>query len=101
MSTKIRKQIYLEKRQDRLVKRLADARGVSEAEVIRQAIDREAGQRALQPAPLDFTALEAFIQCALERGLRGSSDQPYNWNRDDAYEERLRPFNRRAVDDSD
>jgi len=100
MSTKIRKQIYLEKRHDRLVKRLAKARGVSEAEVIRQAIDREVGQQALRPAPRAVDALEAFIQFALKRERRGTSDQPYKWSRDDAYEERLSLFNRRGVKDS-
>ena len=34
----VRKQIYLPRRQNQLVKRLAKQRGVSEAEVIRQAL---------------------------------------------------------------
>ena len=43
MAQMLRKQIYIEKRQQALLKRLAKKRGVSEAEIIRQAIDREAG----------------------------------------------------------
>ena len=39
--TMVRKQIYITKRQDALLKRLAKQRGVSEAEVIRQALERE------------------------------------------------------------
>ena len=35
----VRKQIYLPRRQNQLLKRLAKQRGVSEAEVIRQALD--------------------------------------------------------------
>ena len=38
----VRKQIYLEAAQDRLLKRLAAEAGVSEAEVIRQAVARHA-----------------------------------------------------------
>ena len=42
MTTQIvRKQIYIQKRQDRLIKQLARANGISEAELIRQAIERE------------------------------------------------------------
>jgi hypothetical protein len=39
--TAVRKQIYIQKRQDALLKRLDQARGLSEAEIIRQAIERE------------------------------------------------------------
>ena len=39
MSQMMRKQIYIQKRQQVLLRRLARARGVSEAELIRQAID--------------------------------------------------------------
>jgi hypothetical protein len=37
MSEMIRKQIYISKRQEQLLKRLSQARGVSEAEIIRNA----------------------------------------------------------------
>lgn len=40
MSTKARKQVYLEPRQENLLKLIAQQTGVSEAEIIRQAIDR-------------------------------------------------------------
>ncbi|MCI0416197.1 ribbon-helix-helix domain-containing protein [bacterium] len=41
MATKIRKQIYLESEQDRLLKHLSRKTGVSEAELIRNAIDQQ------------------------------------------------------------
>ncbi len=41
MTRMLRKQIYIEKRQRALLKRLAKKCGVSEAEIIRQAIDHE------------------------------------------------------------
>ena len=36
----LRKQLYLSRDQDRKLKRLASRRGVTEAEIVRQAIDR-------------------------------------------------------------
>ena len=41
MTHMLRKQIYIPKRQQVILKRLAKARGLSEAEIIRQAIERE------------------------------------------------------------
>lgn len=40
MSTKVRKQIYIESQQENLLNRLASETGISVAEIIRQAIDR-------------------------------------------------------------
>ena len=40
MTQMVRKQIYIPKRQQLLLKRKAKAVGISEAELIRQAIDR-------------------------------------------------------------
>ncbi len=42
MTTKIRKQIYIELEQSIILKKLSTGSGVSEAEVIRRAIDRYA-----------------------------------------------------------
>lgn len=39
MAQMVRKQIYIQRRQQAILRRLARARGVSEAELIRQAID--------------------------------------------------------------
>lgn len=41
MTMKIRKQIYIEPHQDAFLKRLASELKVTEAEIIRQAIDRQ------------------------------------------------------------
>ena len=52
MSEMVRKQFYIHKRQHILLKRLSQARGVSEAEIVRQAIEREAtGASSLSPPP--------------------------------------------------
>ena len=44
----VRNQIYLEERQEARLKRVARGRGISEAEVIRQAIDRQVIRAGVQ-----------------------------------------------------
>ena len=53
----IRKQIYLKQTQQLLLARLAKVRGVSEAEVIRQAIEHEATGGHAQAVVSDATAV--------------------------------------------
>ena len=86
---KVRKQIYLEKRQNQQLKRLAEARGVSEAEVIRQALEREVQSKIDKPLPVNRAAFEAFKREALARRELGITGEPYKWNRAELYEERL------------
>lgn len=43
VASKIRKQIYLDPAQEALLKRLAGATGLAEADLIRQALDRHLG----------------------------------------------------------
>jgi hypothetical protein len=85
----IRKQIYLPRRQNILLKRLAKERGVSEAEVIRQALEREA-QSAIPSLRDSKEALEQLI--AFARSLRDRPElmrgEPYQFNRAELYEER-------------
>ena len=56
MPAKVRKQIYLEQRQNRQLKRLAEARGVSEAEVVRELIEIEASGSSAHSLPPDPAA---------------------------------------------
>jgi hypothetical protein len=88
MSDMVRKQIYINRRQEALLKRLARLRGVSEAEIIRQAIDREANA-ASTPMPRDSrAALEEILNFALSRRNLPSIGKPYHWNRQEIYDER-------------
>jgi hypothetical protein len=89
MTQMIRKQIYIGKSQQALLARLAKAWGVSEAEVIRQAIEREATTGLAQRLQPDATALEELIQAALQRRTAGITGEPFRWRREDAYAERL------------
>ena len=85
---KIRKQIYLEKKQNQQLKRLAERRGVSEAEVIRQAIEHEAAAAANQPLAPNLGALAEFVEAARARRQLGIVGEPYKWNREELYAER-------------
>ncbi len=85
----VRKQFYIHKRQDALLKRLAKQRGVSEAEIIRQALEREG--EAPTPVLRDSKkALDEII--AYVRSLRDRPEfmagEPYKFNREEIYEER-------------
>lgn len=86
MAQMVRKQIYLYKQQEAQLKRISEARGISEAEFIRQALEQvlEAGaQSAVLP---DKSPLDEFIELARSKTRRTKG--PYKWNRQDAYEER-------------
>ena len=84
MPSKIRKQIYLEPRQDSLLKSLSKESGVSEAEVIRQILDRQLGY--FGPTQPDLAAWEAeqtFIEEIKQRSpLAGGRD----WTRNELHE---------------
>ncbi len=89
MAQMVRKQIYIPQRQQALLKRLARLRGVSEAELIRQAIDHQisAGHHDLPPDHAAWEDARAFML-----GLRArldDDDRPLEWDREDLYEERL------------
>jgi hypothetical protein len=83
----VRKQIYIQKWQDRLIKRLAQVQGLSEAEVIRQAIERQLSGSS-QPIPDPAGALDEFAKLALAKRAIYSGSKPYQWNREEIYAER-------------
>jgi len=91
MPTKIRKQIYLEKRQNQKLRRLAEARGVSEAEVIRELIDAQTSYTPNPELPPDRAAWESILAFARKR----AAGQPYKWNRQELYDEREERLARR------
>jgi len=85
----IRKQMYIQRSQNLILKRLAKQRGVSEAEVIRQAIERE-GEISAPVFKGSKKALDEIISFALT--LRERRDlyngETYRFNRDAIYEDR-------------
>lgn len=87
MAQMIRKQIYLEPRQNALLKRLARTSGFSEAELIRQAIDRQvmAGHSGGRD-PSAWARERAFIA---QRLAAGPATGRRSWTREELYDERL------------
>ncbi len=84
----VRKQIYIKKRQDILLKQLSQARGLSEAEIIRQALEREAG---IRPAVVrdSLAAWAGILQFVQERKRAlGREGKPVQWDRQELYQER-------------
>ena len=83
----VRKQIYLEAAQDRLLKRLAAEAGVSEAEVIRQAVARHAAHtRASTRDAHAWQRQRRRIQASIAEGpVTGTR----TWTREDLYAHRL------------
>ena len=84
MSAKIRKQIYIEPRQENLLKAIAQQAKISEAEIIRQAIDLHIGSIAVPQTNLAAWETEKeFINSIKNRpSVVGGRD----WRREDLYE---------------
>ena len=87
MARKVRQQIYIEKRQEARLKRAAKAHGMSEAELIRQAIDQRlaAGARGLPPAPAAWERAMALMRSLQAQGALANRRR--SWTRDELYEE--------------
>ncbi len=92
MSRMVRKQIYIESRQETSLKRQAKISGATEAEIIRQAIDQQmALVRMNTRDPKAWEREKAFIAKRMAKGFVSGSRR---WKREDAYEERLSPYGR-------
>ena len=92
MPRMIRKQVYIESRQETTLKKQARALGITEAEVIRRAIDRQMTSVRLGARdPKAWEQEKAFIT---KRMTEGSASGSRQWKRDDAYEERLKRYGR-------
>jgi hypothetical protein len=81
----VRKQVYIEPRQDEMLKRLAKATGATEAEIIRQAIDRYATEAlTLEQRREAWKRERAFIQQWMEQGPVEGGGR--TWRREDLYD---------------
>ena len=84
METKIRKQIYLDPRQNEMLKLSSQRLGVSEAEIIRQAIVAQTGRMVASRKNLAAWKNERkFLQMLLEQGSIAGGRI---WKREDLYE---------------
>lgn len=83
MAEMIRKQVYIEPRQDQLLKKLAKERGVTEAQLIRHGIDWGlAGIAGRRPDPAAWKEAERYI---LGRMRKGPVSGKRRWTREDLY----------------
>lgn len=84
MAEMIRKQVYIEPRQEQRLKSLARDLRVSEAELIRQGIDRGLERlAALRPDPAAWQEAERYI---LTRMRKGSVKAQRRWTRGELYD---------------
>ncbi|MGJ5628633.1 hypothetical protein [Nostoc sp. CALU 1950] len=84
MSSKIRKQIYIEPRQEHLLKAIAQQAGVSEAEIIRQAIDLHLGK--ITPPQTNLAMWETEREFIEQIKTRPAQLGGRDWQREDLYE---------------
>lgn len=94
MPQMIRKQIYIQKSQEARLKKAAETRGVSEAEIIRRALEielRHAGYRSAYNREA-WMRIQKFI---LDMEKRGPvKPRKRDWTREDLYDERMKRYDR-------
>ncbi len=94
MTQMIRKQIYIQKSQEERLKKVAETRGVSEAEIIRRALDVELKRVGFRLA-YDNEAWQRLYNAILEMDkLPPVPQKKRDWKREDLYEERMKRYDR-------
>jgi hypothetical protein len=87
MARMVRKQVYIEARQDAWLKRRAAELGVTEAELIRRSLEHLGrSPDAWPPDPAAWAEARTLIARRLELAVPQTGR---SWTRDDAYEDRL------------
>lgn len=89
----VRKQVYIRPQQEEQLKRLAEQRAVTEAELIREALDvllqQSTPAGAVKSLPPDEAAWQAILQSIRNLKPDPERTEPYRWNREELYEERM------------
>jgi len=88
----IRKQIYIEPGQENSLKKQAKRLGITEAEVIRRALDKQ--MALLIPGIRDLSAWEREKAFIAGRMTGKPLPRPRKFRREEAYEERLGRYGR-------
>ena len=87
----VRKQLYLTIEQDRALKHYARQKGLSEAEVVREALDRHLSQDSNINLPTRHKeALEELIEGNRKLSEQLLSEKGFTFNREDIYRDRER-----------
>ena len=84
----VRKQVYLRADQDRRLKKESSERGVTEAEVLRDFIDRAPPARE-RTIGRDNDGLLSALQKIIDSVESGSPERPIRFRREEIYEERI------------
>jgi hypothetical protein len=93
MTTMIRKQVYLEPRQDLQIKQLAEERGTTEAHIIRKAIDLLLSEaQRQQRAQAAWEEAHALMEARAQYAVSPAQAEEHAWTRDDLYAERLERY---------
>jgi hypothetical protein len=82
----IRKQLYLEEAQERALKQRAKSLGISEAEVVRRALDDALSSKQVKK-PRSHQAIEDFLERAERISAEHRTAAGYRFNRQELYEE--------------
>ena len=93
MAQMIRKQIYIDADNEWFLKRWASEPGVTEAEVVRQALD-DAEERALSDTRKE--ALPDILTYIREHRMRDVPQANWTFNREELYEERMDQIMKRS-----
>lgn len=78
----IRKQLYIEPHQDALLKKRARLEGVTEAELVRRALEAHLGRVSTRKDPAAWEKEKAFIAGRRGAGRGGRR----SWRREDLYD---------------
>jgi predicted DNA-binding protein len=90
MAQMIRKQVYIEPEQEAQLKQWAEAKGKTEAEIVREALDRwleDEAQR--QEAEAAWAEERTFIEARIAEGPVAGAR---TWTREELYEDRLNRY---------
>ena len=93
MSTMIRKQVYIEPRQDELLKQWVEETGKTEAQIFREALDHwMTNEKRRQDAQIAWQQIMAFVE---QRMAEGPVPGGRTWTREELSEERLNRYGHR------
>lgn len=97
MAQMVRKQIYIQKSQEERLKKVAESRGVSEAEIIRRALENELRQGSAYRPAYDAEAWKQIVAFWEELDTRGPVEpRPRDWKREDLYGDRMKRYDRHS-----
>ncbi|MDP2936838.1 MAG: hypothetical protein Q8O86_10155, partial [Dehalococcoidia bacterium] len=92
MSRMVRKQIYIKPGQEETLKRRAKELGITEAELVRRAIDQIS--RSYASVPPNLQAWEEEKEFIRKHRSMDVPQTGRTWTRDELYEERLERYSR-------